>query len=172
MRRAYLRAKKYQEIKVFESIVNVDKQYLYVDLLDSFNNTDGKMLDKLLKELEKDDILVIKSFNNFLIGVKELLSFITNLRDKGVKLEILESNERILTTDEGHEVLTTVSGLIEMWEKDIRYKQARKNRSKGYPDNFIEVFEQYLSGEIKSKSAAETLGIEIYQWYNLLKQFN
>jgi len=175
LKKAYIQADKQTEIEFFRKTINVDVENLYIDLNGADEEKSRVQYTRLLEGLKDGDTLVISSFENVCFGLASLCRFIETIRDMGVKLEILTTspNEKLLTQENGLESLQIYLDLQEQWELKETYNPAHKERKKpDYPENFLSVCEKYNKGDIKSKEAADELGIPVYTWYKLSNHFN
>lgn len=148
-------------------------------VLETYTGTkmDRPKFTKLLDELEKGDTLVVCKLDRFARTVREGLEVVEELKNRGVKVHILNMG-LIEDTPMGNLILTvmlafaqferdtiverTQAGKVVARERED-YTEGRPRRE--IPDEFSELLAKTLSGEVSVADACAALEIHRTQWY-------
>lgn len=148
-------------------------------VLETYTGTkmDRPKFTKLLDELERGDTLVVCKLDRFARTVREGLEVVEELKNRGVKVHILNMG-LIEDTPMGNLILTvmlafaqferdtiverTQAGKVVARERED-YTEGRPRRE--IPDEFAELLAKTLSGEVSVADACAALEIHRTQWY-------
>ncbi len=165
------------EAQVPEKNIYMDKQ--------SGKDFNRPMYRQLLKKLREDDLLYIKSIDRLGRNYEEVLEQ-WRLLTKEKKIDIVVIDMPLLDTRRGKDlmgtflsdiVLQVLSFVAENERKNIRQRQregidAAKNRGVQFgrpqvplPDNFVQIYNRWVVGEIGGREAAELCGMPITSFY-------
>ena len=165
------------EAQVPEKNIYMDKQ--------SGKDFNRPMYRQLLKKLREDDLLYIKSIYRLGRNYEEVLEQ-WRLLTKEKKIDIVVIDMPLLDTRRGKDlmgtflsdiVLQVLSFVAENERKNIRQRQregidAAKNRGVQFgrpqvplPDNFVQIYNRWVVGEIGGREAAELCGMPITSFY-------
>lgn len=171
--------------------VFVPKQNIYMDK-QSGKDFNRPMYMRLLKKLERDDLLYIKSIDRLGRNYDEILEQ-WRILTKERKVDIVVLDMPLLDTRRGRDlmgtflsdiVLQVLSFVAENERKNIRQRQkegieAARLRGVQFgrpkvpvPENFGSVYQRWLSKEISGEDAARLCQITMstfYRWANKLK---
>ena len=161
------------EVQLPEKNIYVDKQ--------SGKDFERPMYKRLMKKLKEDDLLYVKSIDRLGRNYEEILEQWRVLtREKKVDIVVLDMP--LLDTRRGKDlmgtflsdiVLQVLSFVAENERKNIRERQregidAARQRGVRFgrptnplPDNFIQVSQSWLSGEISGRRGAELCGMPL-----------
>lgn len=161
------------EVQLPEKNIYVDKQ--------SGKDFERPMYKRLMKKLKEDDLLYVKSIDRLGRNYEEILEQWRVLtREKKVDIVVLDMP--LLDTRRGKDlmgtflsdiVLQVLSFVAENERKNIRERQregidAARQRGVKFgrptnplPDNFIQVSQSWLSGEISGRRGAELCGMPL-----------
>ncbi len=169
--------------------VQVPEQNIYMDK-QSGKDFDRPMYRQLVGRLQQDDLLYIKSIDRLGRNYEEILEqwrFLT--KDK--KIDIVVLDMPLLDTRRGKDLLGTflsdivlqvLSFVAENERKNIRQRQregieAAKLRGvqfgrpqKPLPENFIQIYELWLLGEIGGNEAARRCNMPLSSFYRKASQ--
>ncbi len=165
------------EVQVPEKNIYMDKQ--------SGKDFNRPMYRQLLKKLRQDDLLYIKSIDRLGRNYEEVLEQ-WRLLTKEKKIDIVVIDMPLLDTRRGKDlmgtflsdiVLQVLSFVAENERKNIRQRQregidAAKDRGVQFgrpqvplPDNFVQIYNRWVVGEIGGREAAELCGMPITSFY-------
>lgn len=148
-------------------------------VLETYTGTkmDRPKFTKLLDELERGDTLVVCKLDRFARTVREGLEVVEELKNRGVKVHILNMG-LIEDTPMGNLILTvmlafaqferdtiverTQAGKVVARERED-YTEGRPRRE--IPEEFAELLAKTLSGEVSVADACAALEIHRTQWY-------
>ena len=179
--------RQYEEIKK----LNIDDKYIYIDK-ESGKDFDRTNYQRLIKNIKKDDLLIIKSIDrlgrNYEMIIEEWAK-ITKVIEADIKvLDMPLLDTRI----EGNNlvgkfisdiVLQVLSFVAENERNNIRQRQAegiRIAKEKGVkfgrpkvilPINSHEIFNDYLNHKIKHYEASKLLNISRGTFFRLVKKY-
>lgn len=172
-----------RKLKVPLENIFIDKQ--------SGKDFDRPMYQKLLKKLKPNDLLYIKSIDRLGRNYEEILEQ-WRIITKDKKADIFVLDMAILDTRRGKDLLGTfisdvvlqlLSFVAENEREIIRQRQregieAAKLRGvkfgrpqKPLPENFEEIYQQWLSGKIKGENAAKQCGMSIPSFYRKIEHY-
>lgn len=138
---------------------------------------DRPKFTKLLEELEKGDTLVVCKLDRFARTVREGLEVVAELKDRGVKVHILNMG-LIEDTPMGNLILTVMLAFAQ-FERDTIVERTQAGKAiareredyvegrprREVPAEFFDLLEKTVSGEISVKNACDTLNVHRTQWY-------
>lgn len=157
----------------------IDKMYIEKA---SGKDTNRPKLKEMLDYVREGDTIYIQDFSRLARNVKDLLSIVDQLQDKGVNLISLKENLD-LNTPQGKLQLTMLGAIYEFERAMIRERQAEgiaiakaKGKYKGrkkitFPINWEEVYQKWKCREINGIKAREQLGLKRNTFYNLVKEY-
>ena len=157
----------------------IDKMYIEKA---SGKDTNRPKLKEMLDYVREGDTIYIQDFSRLARNVKDLLSIVDQLQDKGVNLISLKENLD-LNTPQGKLQLTMLGAIYEFERAMIRERQAEgiaiakaKGKYKGrkkitFPSNWEEVYQKWKRREINGIKAREQLGLKRNTFYNLIKEY-
>lgn len=158
----------------------VDEKYIFLDK-QSGKDFDRSMYKRLLRKLKPDDLLYVKSIDRLGRNYEEILEQ-WRVLTKEKKVDIVVLDMPLLDTRRGKDlmgtflsdiVLQVLSFVAENERKNIRQRQkegieAAKLRgvrfgrpAKPLPENFEEVFSQWVVKKITGKEAAQRCGMPL-----------
>jgi DNA invertase Pin-like site-specific DNA recombinase len=148
-------------------------------VLETYTGTkmDRPKFTKLLDELEKGDTLVVCKLDLFARTVREGLEVVEELKNRGVKVHILNMG-LIEDTPMGNLILTVMlafaqferDAIVERTQAGKVVAREREDYTEGrprreIPDEFSELLAKTLSGEVSVADACAALEIHRTQWY-------
>lgn len=174
--------------KVILDKMNIDK--IVIDTLKATSKREK--LDKLVNDLEKEDIIVVTSFEEIADNSREFLNVIKILKDKDINL--ISIKENFDTTKSNCKEMLDIFEFLSLLDKEYTKKQRKSgiesmkvnyegkrisNRtgnaigrpSKEYPSNFFEVFEDWENDLITAKKAMELTNLKRTTFYKLVKKY-
>lgn len=138
---------------------------------------DRPKFTKLLEELDAGDTLVVCKLDRFARTVREGLEVVEELKNRGVKVHILNMG-LIEDTPMGNLILTVMLAFAQ-FERDTivertqagkalarerdDYTEGRPRRE--IPAEFFELLEKTVSGKMSVNSACDALNVHRTQWY-------
>lgn len=169
--------------------MGIEKRNIYIDK-QSGKDFDRPKYIQLLKKLKKDDILYIKSIDRLGRNYEEILEQ-WRVLTKEKKIDIVVLDMPLLDTRRGKDlmgtflsdiVLQVLSFVAENERKNIKQRQkegieAAKLRGVRFgrplrplPDNFGQVYNKWISGEIIGKEAAKLCDMPLTTFYGKAKR--
>ena len=153
----------------------------------SGKNTDRPQLKSMLEFVRQGDAVIVSEIARFARNTKDLLDLIEKLTEKGVAF--VSKKEAIDTTTPTGKFMLTVFGAVAELERSYilsRQKEgieamkmdaakwATYGRPKAkLPDNFLEINQKIVSGELRPTDAIKMLGMKkstFYKYKNALKE--
>jgi DNA invertase Pin-like site-specific DNA recombinase len=134
---------------------------------------DRPKFTKLLEELEKGDTLVVCKLDRFARTVREGLEVVAELKDRGVKVHILNMG-LIEDTPMGNLILTVMLAfaqferdtIVERTQAGKAVAREREDYTEGRPRREITAeFFSLLDSDVSVADACASLGIHKTQWY-------
>lgn len=138
---------------------------------------DRPKFTKLLEELEKGDTLVVCKLDRFARTVREGLEVVAELKDRGVKVHILNMG-LIEDTPMGNLILTVMLAfaqferdtIVERTQAGKAVAREREDYVEGRPRREIPAeFFELLNSDASVTDACKELGIHKTQWYRWKK---
>lgn len=138
---------------------------------------DRPKFTKLLEELEKGDTLVVCKLDRFARTVREGLEVVAELKDRGVKVHILNMG-LIEDTPMGNLILTVMLAfaqferdtIVERTQAGKALAREREDYVEGRPRREIPAeFFELLDSDVSVADACASLGIHKTQWYRWKK---
>lgn len=139
---------------------------------------DRPKFTKLLEELEKGDTLVVCKLDRFARTVREGLEVVAELKDRGVKVHILNMG-LIEDTPMGNLILTVMLAfaqferdtIVERTQAGKAIAREREDYVEGRPRREIPAeFFELLNSDVCVAAACKELGIHKTQWYRWKKE--
>lgn len=103
-------------------IYNIDK--FFKEKISGKNIKDRPELIKMMEYVREGDVLYVESISRFGRSLKDLLSLIEQLNNKGVQFKSLKEGSIDTTTPTGKLVYSIFSSLAEFERETIRQRQA------------------------------------------------
>lgn len=162
-----------------------DADFIYIDKMSGVSR-DRPELSRLFHDLQKDDIIVVKSIDRLSRSTKDLLDITENIKSAGANLKILDLNIDT-STPVGECVLTILGAIAQMERTTIKERTAEgiaiaKSQGKYLgrrfgaislrsPDSLARFKRLYTAGLSKSELAREfhVTRRTIYKWISVLK---
>lgn len=157
---------------------NIDK---FFEEKVSGKNTNRPKLLEMLDYIREGDIVYIKDFSRLARSTQDLLRIIEKLKNKNVKLVSIK--EQLDTSTPSGKLMVTMLGAIYEFERDNllerqkdgiaqakkegKYKGRKKIKK---PDNWQEVYSDWLTRKITSKKACELLNLKPNTFYNFINE--
>lgn len=163
---------------------NVPEKNIFIDK-QSGKDFDRPMYMRLLKKLKKDDLLYIKSIDRLGRNYEEILEQ-WRILTKEKQIDIVVIDMPLLDTRRGKDLMGTflsdivlqlLSFVAENERKNIRERQkegieAARRRGVQFgrpelplPENFIQIYSQWVEGKIGGPQAAGLCGMPITSFY-------
>lgn len=143
--------------------------------------TGGKMerpkFTKLLKKLKSGDTLVVTKLDRFARTTQEGLEVVQQLKDRGVKVHIL--NMGLIEDTPTGDLILTIMLAFAQFEKACIVERTQAGKAiakekegftegrprKKIPENFGEYVKKYEDGEISIQAACREMGVARAHWY-------
>ena len=169
-----------RQIELLENNYKCEK--IYLDKL-SGKDTNRPQLQEMLSFIREGDILVVESYSRLARSTKDLLTIVSQLREKNVSLQ--SDKEKIDTsTPQGKLFLTIMAGLAEFERECILQRQkegieiAKRNGKyagrkpiKVDEKLFKKVYEQWRGNEITARQAQRMLKLKPDTFYRRVRDF-
>ena len=157
---------------------NIDK--FFEEKVSGKNANRPKLLE-MLDYVREGDIVFIKDFSRLARSTQDLLRIIDKLKNKNVKLVSIK--EQLDTSTQSGKLMVTMLGAIYEFERDNllerqkdgiaqakkegKYKGRKKIKK---PDNWQEVYSDWLTRKITGKKACELLNLKPNTFYNFVNE--
>ena len=157
---------------------NIDK---FFEEKGSGKNANRPKLLEMLDYVREGDIVFIKDFSRLARSTQDLLRIIDKLKNKNVKLVSIK--EQLDTSTPSGKLMVTMLGAIYEFERDNllerqkdgiaqakkegKYKGRKKIKK---PDNWQEVYSDWLTRKITGKKACELLNLKPNTFYNFVNE--
>lgn len=157
---------------------NIDK--FFEEKVSGKNANRPKLLE-MLDYVREGDIVFIKDFSRLARSTHDLLRIIEKLKNKNVKL--ISIKEQLDTSTPSGKLMVTMLGAIYEFErenllerqkdgiaqakKEGKYKGRKKIKK---PDNWQEVYNDWLTRKITGKKACELLNLKPNTFYNFINE--
>lgn len=157
---------------------NIDK--FFEEKVSGKNANRPKLLE-MLDYVREGDIVFIKDFSRLARSTQDLLRIIEKLKNKNVKL--ISIKEQLDTSTPSGKLMVTMLGAIYEFErenllerqkdgiaqakKEGKYKGRKKIKK---PDNWQEVYNDWLTRKITGKKACELLNLKPNTFYNFINE--
>lgn len=169
----------YQEQPIEELKIKLKKagcSVIYKDIaLSSKEKRPG--FDTLINSLSAEDIIVVESFDNLACSINQLVDCISNIEEKGAKIQSLEENVNSaneITMSEIFKILKdSKEKMLKAQTKPGRVGAKARGRMGGRPEKVSEKQKQEIkrlyNEHIPVKSICDRLGISRPTFYKYLK---
>ncbi|ACT60556.1 recombinase family protein [Hirschia baltica] len=149
---------------------------------ESGRSLDRPVFNELKNLLVKGDVVVVLSVSRLGRNTEEVLSFIRDMREKGVKVIVDDLGNLDVTSSTGKLVLTTLAAVAEMQREEILDKQRigierakAEGKYKGKqasPETVSKCKEavKYLEAGLSKEKAAKAAGVGVATLYRFLKE--
>lgn len=164
-------------------IYNIDK--FFKEKISGKNIKDRPELIKMMEYVREGDILYVESISRFGRSLKDLLSLIEQLNNKGVQFKSLKEGSIDTTTPTGKLVYSIFSSLAEFERETIRQRQAEgiaiakaqgkyrgRARKQVNPNEFETLYKRWKEGEIKKKYICKKLNISMSTLDRRMAEYN
>ena len=157
---------------------NIDK--FFEEKVSGKNANRPKLLE-MLDYVREGDIVFIKDFSRLARSTQDLLRIIEKFKNKNVKLVSIK--EQLDTSTPSGKLMVTMLGAIYEFErenllerqkdgiaqakKEGKYKGRKKIKK---PDNWQEVYNDWLTRKITGKKACELLNLKPNTFYNFINE--
>ena len=168
--------------EVIAAQYNIPATNVYFEKVSGKNIKDRKILQDLMKKLQRDDTLIVESISRFARNTRDLLELVEQLTEKGV--EFISKKEAIDTsTPTGKFMLTVLAAVAELEREYILERQREgiavakaAGKYKGrkpveYPKDWKKYYNLYRRKEIKAVDMMRILGLKKTTFYKLLKVY-
>lgn len=168
------------EARQLEAFKDLGLYKIYVEKI-SAKDANRPLLRHMLDYVREGDTVYIKDFSRLARSTKDLLDIIDGLNKRKIKLISLKENLDT-ETPTGKLMLTMMAAIYEFERENMLERQRegialakRKGKYKGRrpvqkPDNWVEVFNQYMSRQITAKNAMEILGLKRNTFYKFVRE--
>lgn len=146
---------------------NIDK--MFIEKL-SGKNTDRPQLQLMIDYVREGDAVYIESFSRLARNTKDLLTLMDTMKDKGIK--VISLKEGLNTgTPNGRLMLTMIAAIAEFERENMLERQRegiaiakaagkyKGRKAKELPENFEELYQQYMSRKITKTKLAELCNV-------------
>jgi DNA invertase Pin-like site-specific DNA recombinase len=169
----------------------IDERYIFMDK-QSGKDMDRVQYQLLRKVAQKGDEVYIKSLDRLGRNKQQIKQELEYYKNEGVRVKILNIPTTMMDIQEGQEwlidminnlLLEVLSTMAEQERLNIKSRQAEgiaAARLKGkyigrpeiqYPDNWLEVYKRWESGEITAVKAIDMSGLKKNTFYKLIKKY-
>ncbi len=169
----------------------VDDRYIFTDK-QSGKDMDRVQYQLLKKVAQKGDTIYIKSLDRLGRNKQHIKQELEHYKNEGVRVKIINIPTTMMEIQDGQEwlidminnlLLEVLSTMAEQERLNIKSRQAEgiaAARLKGkyigrpeiqYPDNWLEVYKRWESGEITAVKAIEISGLKKNTFYKLIKKY-
>ena len=168
--------------EVIAAQYNIPATNVYIEKVSGKNIKDRKILQDLMKKLQRDDTLIVESISRFARNTRDLLELVEQLTEKGV--EFISKKEAIDTsTPTGKFMLTVLAAVAELEREYILERQREgiavakaAGKYKGrkpveYPKDWKKYYNLYRKKEIKAVDMMRILDLKKTTFYKLLKEY-
>lgn len=165
------------EARQLEAFKCLDLYKIFVEKI-SAKDTNRPLLQQMLEYVREGDTVYIKDFSRLARSTKDLLDITECLSKRNIKLNSLK--EQLDTgTSTGKLMLTMMAAIYEFERENTLERQRegiaiakQEGKFKGRkeidkPDNWDEVYSQYMSRQISANKAMEILGLKRNTFYKL-----
>lgn len=157
----------------------------YIDKM-SGATRERPQLNAMLSDLEKGDVVVVKSIDRLSRSTKDLLDIVDRIKATGAGLKIIDLNIDT-TTPAGECVMTILGAIGQMERKTIKQRQSEgievaktkgvyKGRTKGaiaLKGDALKRFKEFYKLGMNKKRLSEEFNVPrstIYRWIDVLKE--
>lgn len=136
----------------------------------SGKDTNRPQLQELLDFAREGDVVYIESFSRLARNTKDLLELMDSMKAKGIKVISIKEGFDISTPN--GKLMLTMLGAIAEFERDITLERQREGialakaqgkykgrKAKELPENFNNLYEQYMQRKITKSKLAELCGV-------------
>lgn len=138
-----------------------------------------EQLQLMMDFVREGDVVYVMDFSRLSRSVQDLLTIVTELSEKNVRLVSLKESFDT-STPAGKLMLTMIGAIYEFERTSLLERQRegiaiakREGKYHGRKpielDSFDEVYDKWKSGEITAVSASRLLGVSRYTFYNRVK---
>ena len=147
----------------------------------SGKNTDRTAFKEMMSFVRSGDILISESISRVARNVRDLLSIVSELTEKGVEFISLKENIDT-TTPQGRFMLTVFAALAELERENILERQREgieiakaqgkyKGRKPITVENFSDIYNQWKSGTITARKAMQLTNLKPNTFYRRIKEY-
>ena len=168
------------EARQLEAFKDLDLYKIFVEKV-SAKDTNRPMLQTMLDYVREGDTVYIKDFSRLARSTKDLLDITEALDGQGVKLISLK--EALDTSTATGKLMLTMIGAINAFERENLLERQKEGiaiakaagKFKGRkpidkPDNWDEIYGQYMSRKITANKAMEILALKRNTFYKLVNE--
>lgn len=169
----------------------VDDRFIFQDKVSGkdFNRPEYQLMRKVA---QKGDAIYVKSLDRLGRNKSEIKQELEYYKNEGVRIKILDIPTSMMDISEGQEwlmdminnlLIEVLATMAEQERLNIRQRQAEgiaiakeQGRYKGrkeidFPENWVEVYDQWKNRKIKGNEAMEKLGLKRNTFYRLIKKY-
>lgn len=169
----------------------VDDRFIFQDKVSGkdFNRPEYQLMRKVA---QKGDVIYVKSLDRLGRNKSEVKQELEYYKNEGVRIKILDIPTSMMDIPEGQEwlmdminnlLIEVLATMAEQERLNIRQRQAEgiaiakeQGKYKGrkeidFPENWVEVYDQWKSRKIKGNDAMEKLGLKRNTFYRLIKKY-
>lgn len=169
----------------------VDDRFIFQDKVSGkdFNRPEYQLMRKVA---QKGDVIYVKSLDRLGRNKSEVKQELEYYKNEGVRIKILDIPTSMMDISEGQEwlmdminnlLIEVLATMAEQERLNIRQRQAEgiaiakeQGRYKGrkeidFPENWVEVYDQWKNRKIKGNEAMEKLGLKRNTFYRLIKKY-
>ena len=168
------------ESRQLEAFKDLELYKIFVEKI-SAKDTKRPMLQTMLEYVRDGDTVYIKDFSRIARSTKDLIDITESLENQGVKLISLK--ESLDTSTATGKLMLTMIGAINAFERENLLERQREGiaiakaagkfkgrKAIGKPDNWDEIYGQYMSRKITANRAMEILALKRNTFYKLVKE--
>lgn len=168
------------EERQLAQIQNLNIYKIYVEKA-SAKDANRPLLKQLLEYAREGDTIYITDFSRLARNVKDLLTITEDLEKRGIRL--ISLTEGLDTqTSTGKLMLTMIAAINQFLRENLLEKQKegiliakQQKKFKGRkkiekPENWDEVYKQYMSRQLTAKKAMELTGLKRNTFFNFLNK--
>ena len=157
------------EGRQIEALKKYNVEKVFMDKL-SGKDTNRPQLQAMLEYAREGDTVYIESFSRLARDTKDLLNLVDTMTVKGIK--VISLKEGLDSTTPNGKLMLTMIGAISTFEREIMLERQREGialakqagkykgrKAKELPDNFKELYQQYMSRKITKAKLAELCSV-------------
>jgi len=157
------------EGRQLEALKKYDIDKMFIEKV-SGKDINRPQLKAILEYAREGDTVYIESFSRLARDTKDLLTLVETMGNKGIKVVSLK--EGLDSSTPNGKLMLTMIGAIATFERDIMLERQREGialakaqgkykgrKAKTLPDNFDELYQQYMTRKITKSKLAELCNV-------------